>query len=127
MLFRRRLYAKVPLYAAVVVVFDIGLNHGNKLLTTIELSSIISLTLQDRVYPYGRVRMYPNRVGFRILAGRENHRRRGYEAAEYETQYILSKSKGAETMTELIWFTVGFVSVLVIITAADTIVRCSAK
>ena len=71
--------------------------------------------------------MYPNRVGFRILAGRENHRRRGHEAAEYETQYILSKSKGAETMTELIWFTVGFVSVLVIITAADTIVRCSAK
>lgn len=30
-------------------------------------------------------------------------------------------------MTELIWFTVGFVSVLVIITAADTIVRCSVK
>lgn len=30
-------------------------------------------------------------------------------------------------MTELIWFTVGFVTVLVIITAADTIVRCSTK
>lgn len=30
-------------------------------------------------------------------------------------------------MTELIWFTVGFVAVLVIITAADTIVRCSTK
>ena len=30
-------------------------------------------------------------------------------------------------MTELIWFTVGFVTVLVIITAADTIVRCSVK
>ena len=27
-------------------------------------------------------------------------------------------------MSELIWFTVGFVTVLVIITAADTIVRC---
>lgn len=27
-------------------------------------------------------------------------------------------------MNELIWFTVGFVTVLVIITAADTIVRC---
>ena len=26
-------------------------------------------------------------------------------------------------MTELVWFTVGFVTVLVIITAADTIVR----
>lgn len=30
-------------------------------------------------------------------------------------------------MTELIWFTVGFVTVLVIITAADTIVRCCEK
>ena len=30
-------------------------------------------------------------------------------------------------MTELIWFTVGFVTVLVIITAADTIVRCCRK
>ena len=30
-------------------------------------------------------------------------------------------------MTELIWFTVGFVSVLLIITAADTIVRCCTK
>ena len=30
-------------------------------------------------------------------------------------------------MTELVWFTVGFVTVLVIITAADTIVRCCAK
>lgn len=30
-------------------------------------------------------------------------------------------------MSELIWFTVGFVTVLVIITAADTIVRCGAK
>lgn len=30
-------------------------------------------------------------------------------------------------MSELVWFTVGFVAVLVIITAADTIVRCSAK
>ena len=30
-------------------------------------------------------------------------------------------------MTELVWFTVGFVTVLVIITAADTIVRCYAK
>ena len=30
-------------------------------------------------------------------------------------------------MSELIWFTVGFVTVLVTITAADTIVRCSAK
>lgn len=30
-------------------------------------------------------------------------------------------------MSELIWFTVGFVTVLVIITAADTIVRCSTK
>ena len=30
-------------------------------------------------------------------------------------------------MTELIWFTVGFVTVLVIITAADTIVRCYGK
>lgn len=30
-------------------------------------------------------------------------------------------------MTELLWFTVGFVTVLVIITAADTIVRCSGK
>ena len=29
-------------------------------------------------------------------------------------------------MSELIWFTVGFVSVLLIITAADTIVSCSA-
>ena len=28
-------------------------------------------------------------------------------------------------MSELIWFTVGFVTVLVIITAADTIVRCA--
>ena len=61
------------------------------------------------------------------MAGGENHRRRGHEAAEYEAQHILSKSKGAETMTELIWFTVGFVTVLVIITAADTVVRCCAK
>ena len=30
-------------------------------------------------------------------------------------------------MSELVRCTVGFVSVLVIITAADTIVRCSAK
>ena len=30
-------------------------------------------------------------------------------------------------MSELVRFTLGFVSVLVIITAADTIVRCSAK
>lgn len=30
-------------------------------------------------------------------------------------------------MSELVWFTVGFVTVLVIITAADTIVRCSTK
>ena len=30
-------------------------------------------------------------------------------------------------MSELIWFAVGFVTVLVIITAADTIVRCRAK
>lgn len=30
-------------------------------------------------------------------------------------------------MTELIWFTVGFVTVLVIITAADTVVRCCGK
>ena len=30
-------------------------------------------------------------------------------------------------MTELIWFTVGFVTVLVVITAADTIVRCCGK
>ena len=30
-------------------------------------------------------------------------------------------------MSELVRLTVGFVSVLVIITAADTIVRCSAK
>ena len=30
-------------------------------------------------------------------------------------------------MSELIWFTVGFVTVLVIITAAETIVRGSAK
>ena len=30
-------------------------------------------------------------------------------------------------MSELIWFTVGFVSVLLIITAADTIVRCFVK
>ena len=61
------------------------------------------------------------------MAGGKDLRQRSHEAAEYETQYILSKSKGAETMTELIWFTVGFVTVLVIITAADTIVRCSAK
>ena len=30
-------------------------------------------------------------------------------------------------MSELIWFTAGFVTVLVIITAADTIVRCCGK
>ena len=30
-------------------------------------------------------------------------------------------------MSVLIWFTVGFVSVLLIITAADTIVRCCTK
>ncbi len=30
-------------------------------------------------------------------------------------------------MSELVWFTVGFVTVLVIITAADTIVRCCGK
>ncbi len=30
-------------------------------------------------------------------------------------------------MSELVWFTVGFVTVLVIITAADTIVRCGVK
>ena len=30
-------------------------------------------------------------------------------------------------MSERIWFTVGFVTVLVIITAADTIVRCCGK
>ena len=30
-------------------------------------------------------------------------------------------------MSELIWFTVGFATVLVIITAADTIVRCCGK
>ena len=30
-------------------------------------------------------------------------------------------------MSELIWFTVGFVTVLVIIPAADTIVRCCGK
>lgn len=30
-------------------------------------------------------------------------------------------------MSELIWFTVGFATVLVIITAADTIVRCNVK
>ena len=30
-------------------------------------------------------------------------------------------------MSELIWFTVGFATVLVIITASDTIVRCCAK
>lgn len=30
-------------------------------------------------------------------------------------------------MSELIWFTVGFVTVLVIITTADTIVRCCTK
>ena len=30
-------------------------------------------------------------------------------------------------MNELIWFTVGFVTVLVIITAADTIVWCCGK
>lgn len=28
-------------------------------------------------------------------------------------------------MTELMWFTVGFVATLVIITIADTVVRCS--
>ena len=30
-------------------------------------------------------------------------------------------------MSELVWFTVGFVTVLVIITAADTFVRCCGK
>ena len=30
-------------------------------------------------------------------------------------------------MSELVWFTVGFVTVLVIITAANTIVRCCGK
>ena len=30
-------------------------------------------------------------------------------------------------MSEVIWFTVGFVTVLVIITAADTIGRCCGK
>ena len=30
-------------------------------------------------------------------------------------------------MSELVWFTVGFVTVLAIITAADTIVRCCGK
>lgn len=29
-------------------------------------------------------------------------------------------------MTELMWFTVGFVATLAIITIADTVVRCSA-
>ena len=38
-----------------------------------------------------------------------------------------SNRREGATMSELIWFTVGFVTVLVIITAADTIVRCSAK
>lgn len=30
-------------------------------------------------------------------------------------------------MTELMWFTVGFIATLVIITVADTIVRCHAE
>ncbi len=30
-------------------------------------------------------------------------------------------------MTELIWFTIGFVATLVIITVADTVVRCVGK
>ena len=30
-------------------------------------------------------------------------------------------------MSEMVWFTVGFVTVLVMITTEDTIVRCSAK
>lgn len=38
-----------------------------------------------------------------------------------------TKRKGAEIMTERIWFTVCFVTVLIIITAADAIVRCGAK
>ena len=28
-------------------------------------------------------------------------------------------------MTELMWFTVGFVATLIIITVADTVIRCS--
>lgn len=28
-------------------------------------------------------------------------------------------------MTELVWFTVGFVATLIVITIADTVVRCS--
>lgn len=30
-------------------------------------------------------------------------------------------------MTELMWFTIGFVTTLVIITVADTVVRCYAS
>ena len=30
-------------------------------------------------------------------------------------------------MTELMWFTIGFVATLVIITLADTVVRCMGK
>lgn len=35
--------------------------------------------------------------------------------------------KGGRQMTELIWFTIGFVATLVIITVADTVVRCVGK
>lgn len=30
-------------------------------------------------------------------------------------------------MTELMWFTIGFVATLIIITVADTVVRCMGK
>ncbi len=30
-------------------------------------------------------------------------------------------------MTELMWFAIGFVAMLVIITVADTVVRCTGK
>lgn len=35
--------------------------------------------------------------------------------------------KGGKQMTELMWFAIGFVATLVIITVADTVVRCMGK
>jgi hypothetical protein len=58
------------------------------------------------------------------VAQRKDHRCRSTAAIGHETEYILSKSEGDEIMTELMWFTVGFVATLAIITIADTIVRC---
>jgi hypothetical protein len=59
------------------------------------------------------------------VAQRKDHRCRCTATIGHETEYILSKSEGDEIMTELMWFTLGFVTTLAIITIADTVVRCS--